>query len=177
MVAISNFHLGPLTREATRPQWVRDHPRAPWAAVAAVCLGGFMGQLDASIVTLAVYPDCSRSSPRGWAAWHGSRCPTWWFWRCCWSPWVGGRTREDESCCTCMDSGCSPSPQRGVLWRRPWAGSWPGAGSKPLGPRSYRPTAWPWSCSVSPDPEYGPRSDFRAPHRHLAWRWDPPLSL
>jgi len=55
MVAISNFHLGPLTREATRPQWVRDHPRAPWAAVAAVCLGAFMGQLDASIVTLT-YP-------------------------------------------------------------------------------------------------------------------------
>src|SRR5664280_2023714 len=55
MVAISNFHLGPLTREATRPQWVRDHPRAPWAAVAAVCLGAVMGQLDASIVTLT-YP-------------------------------------------------------------------------------------------------------------------------
>src|SRR5665811_1973772 len=55
MVAISNFHLGPLTREAARPQWVRDHPRAPWAAVAAVCLGAFMGQLDASIVTLT-YP-------------------------------------------------------------------------------------------------------------------------
>src|ERR1019366_7967747 len=55
MVAISNFHLGPLTREAARPQWVRDHPRAPWAAFAAVCLGAFMGQLDASIVTLT-YP-------------------------------------------------------------------------------------------------------------------------
>jgi len=55
MVSISSFDLGPLTREAARPQWVRDHPRAPWAAVGAVCLGAFMGQLDASIVTLT-YP-------------------------------------------------------------------------------------------------------------------------
>ena len=52
---ISNFDLGPLTRESRRPQWVREHPRAPWAAVGAVCLGAFMGQLDASIVTLT-YP-------------------------------------------------------------------------------------------------------------------------
>jgi MFS family permease len=44
-----------LTGEVARPQWVREHPRAPWAAVAAVCLGAFMGQLDASIVTLT-YP-------------------------------------------------------------------------------------------------------------------------
>jgi len=54
-VFISNFDLGPLTRESRRPQWVREHPRAPWAAVGAVCLGAFMGQLDASIVTLT-YP-------------------------------------------------------------------------------------------------------------------------
>lgn len=52
---ISDFDLGPLTRESRRPQWVREHPRAPWAAVGAVCLGAFMGQLDASIVTLT-YP-------------------------------------------------------------------------------------------------------------------------
>ena len=52
---ISNFDLEPLTRESRRPQWVREHPRAPWAAVGAVCLGAFMGQLDASIVTLT-YP-------------------------------------------------------------------------------------------------------------------------
>ena len=52
---MSNFDLGPLTREAARPQWVRDRPFAPWAAVGAVCLGAFMGQLDASIVTLT-YP-------------------------------------------------------------------------------------------------------------------------
>ena len=52
---IGNFDLEPLTRESRRPQWVREHPRAPWAAVGAVCLGAFMGQLDASIVTLT-YP-------------------------------------------------------------------------------------------------------------------------
>ena len=44
-----------MTGEVARPQWVREHPRAPWAAVAAVCLGALMGQLDASIVTLT-YP-------------------------------------------------------------------------------------------------------------------------
>ena len=52
---MSNVDLGSLTRESRRPRWVREHPRAPWAAVAAVCLGAFMGQLDASIVTLT-YP-------------------------------------------------------------------------------------------------------------------------
>src|SRR5665811_956261 len=51
----SDFDLGLLTREAPRPHWIRDHPHAPWAAVTAVCLGAFMGQLDASIVTLT-YP-------------------------------------------------------------------------------------------------------------------------
>ncbi|HEV7173049.1 MFS transporter [Pedococcus sp.] len=40
-------------RELARPAWVREHPQAPWAAVLAVCVGAFMGQLDASIVTLA----------------------------------------------------------------------------------------------------------------------------
>ncbi|MHB1475024.1 MAG: MFS transporter, partial [Dermatophilaceae bacterium] len=52
---ISDLNLGAFTREAARPQWVREHPHAPWAAVGAVCLGAFMGQLDASIVTLT-YP-------------------------------------------------------------------------------------------------------------------------
>ena len=45
--------LGRWGRELARPAWVREHPRAPWAAVFAVCVGAFMGQLDASIVTLA----------------------------------------------------------------------------------------------------------------------------
>jgi MFS family permease len=43
------------TNEAARPDWLRDRSWAPWAAVSAVCFGAFMGQLDASIVTLT-YP-------------------------------------------------------------------------------------------------------------------------
>ncbi len=39
--------------ERPRPAAVRDHPNAGWFAVATVCFGAFMGQLDASIVTLA----------------------------------------------------------------------------------------------------------------------------
>lgn len=42
-----------LLPEPARPALIRDHPRAPWFAVATVCFGAFMGQLDASIVTLA----------------------------------------------------------------------------------------------------------------------------
>ncbi len=42
-----------LLREPARPAVIRDHPLAPWFAVAAVCLGAFMGQLDASVVTVA----------------------------------------------------------------------------------------------------------------------------
>ncbi|MFR9727801.1 MFS transporter [Saccharopolyspora sp. MS10] len=38
--------------ERARPRAVREHPNAPWFAVATVCFGAFMGQLDASIVTL-----------------------------------------------------------------------------------------------------------------------------
>jgi len=39
-------------RERARPEWLRSHPRAWWAAVATVCFGAFMGQLDASVVAL-----------------------------------------------------------------------------------------------------------------------------
>ncbi|MGH3305943.1 MAG: MFS transporter, partial [Streptosporangiaceae bacterium] len=42
--------------EAPRPAAIREHPWAPWLAVAVVCLGAFMGQLDASIVTLTFRP-------------------------------------------------------------------------------------------------------------------------
>ena len=45
--------MGTLLREAPRPALVRDHPLAPWFAVGTVCFGAFMGQLDASIVTVA----------------------------------------------------------------------------------------------------------------------------
>ena len=42
-----------ILREPARPAVVREHRLAPWLAVATVCFGAFMGQLDASIVTLA----------------------------------------------------------------------------------------------------------------------------
>lgn len=38
--------------EPARPRAVRDHRMAGWMAVGTVCLGAFMGQLDATIVTL-----------------------------------------------------------------------------------------------------------------------------
>lgn len=38
---------------------VREHPRAGWFAVATVCFGAFLGQLDASIVTL-IFPALQR---------------------------------------------------------------------------------------------------------------------
>ena len=43
-----------LATERRRPEWVRARPDAWRLAVATVCLGGFMGQLDASIVTVAL---------------------------------------------------------------------------------------------------------------------------
>jgi len=42
--------------EAPRPESIRGNPRAPWLAVGVVCFGAFMGQLDASIVTLTFRP-------------------------------------------------------------------------------------------------------------------------
>jgi EmrB/QacA subfamily drug resistance transporter len=40
--------------EPRRPAAIRDSPRAPWLVVVTVSIGAFLGQLDASIVTLAV---------------------------------------------------------------------------------------------------------------------------
>lgn len=48
--------LNALTRERARPARIREWPHAWWLAVATVCFGAFMGQLDASIVTLAYRP-------------------------------------------------------------------------------------------------------------------------
>jgi MFS family permease len=45
--------LALLTSERPRPDVIRNRPDAWRLAVGAVCLGAFMGQLDASIVTLA----------------------------------------------------------------------------------------------------------------------------
>jgi MFS family permease/DNA-binding MarR family transcriptional regulator len=42
--------------EPARPEVIRQNPRAPWLAVGVVCFGAFMGQLDASIVTLTFRP-------------------------------------------------------------------------------------------------------------------------
>jgi len=43
-----------LLTEPRRPVVVRASPRAHWYVVGTVCIGAFMGQLDASIVTLAL---------------------------------------------------------------------------------------------------------------------------
>lgn len=40
--------------EPRRPAVIRESPRAHWYVVGTVCIGAFMGQLDASIVTLAL---------------------------------------------------------------------------------------------------------------------------
>ncbi|MGO9976744.1 MAG: MFS transporter [Solirubrobacteraceae bacterium] len=43
-----------LLSEPRRPRSVRESPHAHWYVVGTVCVGAFMGQLDASIVTLAL---------------------------------------------------------------------------------------------------------------------------
>jgi EmrB/QacA subfamily drug resistance transporter len=45
---------GRLLVEPRRPESIRNRPDAHWLAVAAVCVGALMGQLDASIVTVAL---------------------------------------------------------------------------------------------------------------------------
>ncbi|HTJ66319.1 MAG TPA: MFS transporter [Actinospica sp.] len=47
-----------LTTERPRPRWIREAPNGWWLAIATVCFGAFMGQLDASIATLT-YPALS----------------------------------------------------------------------------------------------------------------------
>ncbi len=46
------FAYRSILREQARPSVIRKSPRAPWLAVSVVCFGAFMGQLDASIVTI-----------------------------------------------------------------------------------------------------------------------------
>jgi MFS family permease len=55
-----------LLREPPRPAVIREHRLAPWLAVAAVCFGAFMGQLDASVVTVA-FPSLQRQFGAGLA--------------------------------------------------------------------------------------------------------------
>src|SRR5215472_18905247 len=50
------FGYRTILTEAPRPAVIRGHPWAPWLAVGVVCFGAFMGQLDASIVTLTFRP-------------------------------------------------------------------------------------------------------------------------
>jgi len=56
-----------LLREPARPAVIREHPLAPWFAVATVCFGAFMGQLDASVVTVA-FPALQRQFGAGLAS-------------------------------------------------------------------------------------------------------------
>ncbi len=51
---IIGYVLSRLLVEPARPAIVRDRSYAPWLAVAAVTIGAFMGQLDASIATVAL---------------------------------------------------------------------------------------------------------------------------
>jgi MFS family permease len=44
-----------IAAERPRPAWLRGHPKAWLAAVATVCVGAFLGQLDASIVAMAYH--------------------------------------------------------------------------------------------------------------------------
>jgi MFS family permease len=50
------FAYRTILTEPARPDAVRRNPRAPWLAVTVVCSGAFMGQLDASVVTLTFRP-------------------------------------------------------------------------------------------------------------------------
>ena len=55
-----------LLREPARLAAVREHRLAPWFAVVTVCFGAFMGQFDASVVTLA-FPALQRQFTVGLA--------------------------------------------------------------------------------------------------------------
>ncbi len=46
------FGYKTILREPARPAVIRESRQAPWLAVGVVCFGAFMGQLDASIVTI-----------------------------------------------------------------------------------------------------------------------------
>jgi len=58
--------------EPARPRWIASQPNARWYAVATVCVGAFMGQLDASIVIVAL-PSVGGAfhSPLGAVVWVG----------------------------------------------------------------------------------------------------------
>lgn len=59
-----------LLKEPARPAWARERPNSYWLAVYTVCIGAFMGQLDASIVTVA-FPTLQHDfgAPMGQVEW------------------------------------------------------------------------------------------------------------
>ncbi|MER5640701.1 MFS transporter [Kitasatospora sp. NPDC002227] len=59
--------LTELLTERSRPRVVARWPHAHWLAVGTVCLGAFLGQLDASIASL-VFPTLEREFQAGFAA-------------------------------------------------------------------------------------------------------------
>jgi EmrB/QacA subfamily drug resistance transporter len=71
-VTVLRDSLRTLVTEPRRPRVVREHPGAWRLALATVCIGAFMGQLDASIVTIAL-PTVQRDFgvSVGAAAWVG----------------------------------------------------------------------------------------------------------
>ena len=64
------FAYRSILREQARPAAIRESRRAPWLAVSVVCFGAFMGQLDASIVTIT-FPAMERdfSAPAAAVQW------------------------------------------------------------------------------------------------------------
>ena len=68
--------------EPRRPAVVREQPNAYWFAVAAVCIGAFMGQLDATIVTVAL-PTLQHTfdASVGAVTWVGLSATCWCWWR------------------------------------------------------------------------------------------------
>ncbi len=105
---------------AARQAVMREHPMAPWLAVATVCFGAFMGQLDASVVTLA-FPALQRQYGVALAG----------------VQWVSlaylltlvallvpvGRwsDRYGRKLVYCTGSCCSPRRRRGARWHPRWA--------------------------------------------------------
>jgi EmrB/QacA subfamily drug resistance transporter len=71
-VGVAGRALQRMGTEPRRPRWVRTRRNAASYAVATVCIGAFMGQLDASIVTVAL-PSVQRDfgASVGAVAWVG----------------------------------------------------------------------------------------------------------
>ena len=95
-----------LLTEPARPERIRNYSRAPWLAVGTVCIGAFMGQLDASIVTVAL--------PSLRADLHASLGAVEWvslsYLLCLSAPWWrsdGSPTWSGANCCTPTVLPCS----------------------------------------------------------------------